>query len=61
MPRRDTDMSASRATINLRDAGNIGYEDKGKTAVGSYEPAPKDNINENTDDVQKLTKLQSEI
>ena len=28
---------------------------------GSYEPAPKDNINENTDDVQKLTKLQNEI
>lgn len=40
--------------------GAIGYENQGKKS-GSYEPAPKDNINENTDDVQKLVKLQNEI
>ena len=40
--------------------GPIGYENQGKRNVG-YEPAPRDNINENTDDVQKLTKLQNEI
>ena len=38
----------------------MGYEE-GKKPAGSYEPAPKDNINENTDDVQKLSKLQGEI
>jgi hypothetical protein len=40
--------------------GPIGYEGT-KKPTGSYEPAPKDNINENTDDVQKLSKLQNEI
>lgn len=45
-----------RATIPQKGAGAIGYEDQGKKG-GSYEPAPKDNINENTDDAAKLTKL----
>ena len=51
---------SERGTVMQKGAGGIGYEDGGKKST-SYEPAPKDNINENTDDVQKLTKLQNEI
>lgn len=47
-------------TLQNKAGGPIGYEDQGKK-TGSYEPAPRDNINENTDDVQKLQKLQNEI
>jgi len=41
-------------TLQKNMGGPIGYEGDGKKTQGSYEPAPRDTINENTDDVQKL-------
>ena len=51
MERRDTVTSMqSQATVANKSAQNVGYEKK----ASAYEPAPKDNINDNTDDQMKL-------
>ena len=58
MERRDTMQSMqSQSTVVNKGAQNVGYEKK----ASAYEPAPKDNINDNTDDQMKLQKLQNEI
>ena len=58
LQRRDTMQSVqSQSTVVNKAEGNVGYQ-KMQTA---YEPAPKDNINDNTDDQKKLQKLTSEI
>ena len=51
-----------QTTVVNHPSGGIGYEDQGKRQVGQYEAAPQDSINEgNSDELQRLTKLQNEI